>query len=89
MREATDEKPMRVLLAGTGDELGVDGPADKFLRVGDGVRFGLPATPRMIDWIRSMWSGVTPTRTLSSCMASSAAIPKGLLSSKTHSSRLP
>jgi len=46
VREATDGKPAKLFIAGTGDEIGVNDPADKSLRAGDGVRFGLARNPK-------------------------------------------
>jgi len=46
VREASDEKPIKVFVASTGDEASMAGPADDLLRIGDGVRFGLVRNPR-------------------------------------------
>lgn len=46
VREATDGKPVKLFIAGTGDEIGVNDPADKSLRAGDGVRFSLARNPK-------------------------------------------
>lgn len=46
VREAIDGKPMKLFIAGTGDEIGVNDPADKSLRAGDGVRFRLARNPK-------------------------------------------
>ena len=46
VREASAEKPMKVFIAGTGDESSVEGAVQETLRVGDGVRFGLVRNPK-------------------------------------------
>lgn len=46
VREASDEKPLKVFIVGVGDESGIDGPADKTLRIGDGVRFSTVRNPK-------------------------------------------
>ena len=46
VREASDEKPLKVFIAGSGDELGIDASPDRTLRVGDGIRFGTTRNPK-------------------------------------------
>ncbi|MFA5631946.1 MAG: hypothetical protein WC997_10565 [Porticoccaceae bacterium] len=46
VREASDEKPLKVFIAGTGNELGIENPSAKSLRVGDGVRLGIARNPK-------------------------------------------
>lgn len=46
VRENSNEKPLKVFIADTGDELGVESPAAKPLRVGDGVRIGIARNPK-------------------------------------------
>lgn len=46
VREASDEKPLKVFIAGTGDELGIDPPGSNVLRVGDGIKLGIARNPK-------------------------------------------
>lgn len=45
VRETSHEKPLKIFIADTGDELGIENPA-KSLRVGDGVRIGIARNPK-------------------------------------------
>ncbi|PRH81320.1 tetratricopeptide repeat-containing protein [Arenimonas caeni] len=46
VREAADGKPLKVFIAGSGDELGVDAPDGNVLRVGDGIKLGMTRNPK-------------------------------------------
>ena len=46
VREATASERLKVYVVGGGEVLGVDGPADNTLSVGDGVRLGLVRNPK-------------------------------------------
>lgn len=45
-REATADKSMKVFVAGSGEECGVDEKPEELLRIGDGIRFGLARNPK-------------------------------------------
>jgi tetratricopeptide (TPR) repeat protein len=45
-REATADKPMKIFIAGSGEELGIDRVSGDPLCIGDGVRFGLARNPK-------------------------------------------
>ncbi|OWT70387.1 hypothetical protein CEY04_25370 [Achromobacter sp. HZ28] len=46
VREASQEKPLKVFIAGTGDELGTEASIARSLCVGDSVRLGLARNPK-------------------------------------------
>jgi hypothetical protein len=46
VREASSDKPLKLFVAGIGDERNIDNLADQTLRVGDGVRFDMVRNPK-------------------------------------------
>lgn len=46
VRETSNEKPLKVFIAGIGDELGVESPPANPLRIGDGVRICIARNPK-------------------------------------------
>ena len=45
-REATADKSAKVLIVGSGEDVNIDGSSEKFMHVGDGVRFGSARNPK-------------------------------------------
>jgi len=46
VREASDEKPLKIFIVGSGDELTIDSASLRSFQIGDGVKIGLARNPK-------------------------------------------